>query len=192
VTSQLPGNEVAVRPATESDCDAIAAVHGHSWQAGYAHLFSAEFLDGLETTIEERSAFWRNYLTSGRQGQVLVVATVGGEVIGFASFGPARLHRYHDDDGTEQVPNPDEGRGEGYAMYVEPSYWGYGAGTAMMEAVLSGLAEQGYRQAVLWVLEDNPRARSLYEKYGWRADGRSDLFERGGAVTTEISMIKDL
>jgi ribosomal protein S18 acetylase RimI-like enzyme len=164
----------------------------HSWQAGYAHVFSQEFLGGLETTMTDRVAFWRRYLAESREGQALKVATVDGEVIGFGNYGPARLHRYHDDDGTEEIPNPDEGRGEFYALYVDPASWGHGAGTALMDAAMAGLAEQGYREAVLWVLEDNPRARSLYEKHGWQADGRSDLFERGGAVTTEIAMYKEL
>lgn len=186
------GPEIVVRPAIDADCEAIGAIHVRSWQSGYAHIFDEEFIDSLGTTVDDRVAFWRGYLAEARPGQQLVVATIGGEVVGFANFGPARLHRYHDDDGTKEVANPDEGRGEGYAMYVEPELWGVGIGSALMPWVFKGLAASGFTEAVLWVLEDNPRARSLYENWGWRVDGRSDLFERGGRVTTEIAMIRPL
>jgi GNAT superfamily N-acetyltransferase len=188
----VPPAEIIVRPATSNDCEAIAAIHVRSWQAGYAHIFDQDFLGSLDATIEERVAFWQNYFAANRPGQTMVVAMIDGVVVGFAYFGPARLHRYHDDDGTEQVPNPDEGRGEGYAMYVEPIHWGRGVGSALMPHVLDGLASSGFTEAVLWVLEDNSRARRLYETWGWRVDGRSDQFERGGEVTTEIAMWRPL
>jgi hypothetical protein len=32
------------------------------------------------------------------------------------------------------------------------------------------LGEDGFREAILWVWEDNARARRLYEAKGWRTD----------------------
>lgn len=76
-------------------------------------------------------------------------------MVGFADFGPAR--------------NLDE-TGELYAIYVQPEAWGGGFGRALMGEVLRGLEEAGFRQAILWVLEDNPRSRRFYERGGWALD----------------------
>ena len=40
--------------------------------------------------------------------------------------------------------------------------------TAAVDAVLRARAERGCRVASLWCLEENHRARRLYERLGWR------------------------
>ena len=52
-----------------------------------------------------------------------------------------------------------------------PEAWGSGAGSALMAPGIEALRASGYRDAILWVLEDNPRARRFYEREGWALDG---------------------
>ena len=73
----------------------------------------------------------------------------------FRSVGPSR-----DPDADAEL----------YAIYALPEAWGTGAGTALMRAGLDLMREAGYAEAILWVLEDNPRARRFYEREGWRFD----------------------
>ena len=40
-----------------------------------------------------------------------------------------------------------------------------------MTDALTGLRDEGFFDAILWVLEENPRARRFYEHAGWTADG---------------------
>ncbi len=40
-----------------------------------------------------------------------------------------------------------------------------------MDESLRQLRGEGFGEAVLWVLEDNPRTRRFYELAGWHADG---------------------
>jgi RimJ/RimL family protein N-acetyltransferase len=40
-----------------------------------------------------------------------------------------------------------------------------------MDETLGRLRAGGFEQAILWVLEDNPRARAFYERCGWQLDG---------------------
>jgi len=49
----------------------------------------------------------------------------------------------------------------------------------------------GYGAALLWVLEDNPRARNFYEKAGWAADGVRKAEERFGVRAAEVRYRKD-
>ncbi len=143
-----------VRPATPEDARGIAEAHVRSWQVAYAHAFPADRLAGL--SIDEREVRWRHNLAD--DAVVTTVAVDGGRVVGFAGVG------------ASHAPDAD---GELYAIYVAPDAWGSGAATALMDDALERLRGASCRDAVLWVLEDNPRARRFYEKHGWRVDGAS-------------------
>ena len=55
--------------------------------------------------------------------------------------------------------------------------YGFGAGfPELMDRALAELKSLGCREAVLWVLEENQRARAFYEHCGFLADeGRQEL-----------------
>jgi ribosomal protein S18 acetylase RimI-like enzyme len=142
---------VSTRDAVAGDAAAIAHVHVETWRAAYAHAFPAEFLASLDTARRER--FWHETLERG--GDVLA-AERDGRVVGFAAVGPSR---------------DDERHGELYAIYVLPEAWATGTGRELMGAAVERLAARGFAQAILWVLEDNPRARRFYEAAGWHPDG---------------------
>jgi len=142
-----------IRRAVPGDAAAIAAVHIGTWQAAYEHLIGAERLAGLD--VERRRAFWERVLTDDASTGDLFVAEDDVGVVAFASSGPAR-------DGS--------GDGELYAIYALPRAWGGGAGPALMEATLDALRVRSFATALLWVLEDNPRARRFYERTGWTLD----------------------
>jgi ribosomal protein S18 acetylase RimI-like enzyme len=98
-----------------------------------------------------------------------------GEVVGFAHLG-ATLDEAGDRD---QV-------GELYAIYVLPESSGRGVGQALMAETLRRLGEDGFAEAVLWVLEDNPRTRRFYESSGWHADGSVKDEEWLGTLVREV------
>ena len=54
-------------------------------------------------------------------------------------------------------------------LAVRPDHWGTGLASAAITAVLEEMAARGSTVAELWCLEDNARARRLYERLGWRA-----------------------
>lgn len=49
-----------------------------------------------------------------------------------------------------------------------------------MQAGMQELRDLGMREAVLWVLRDNLRARRFYEHFGWTPDGRTVSEDYGG------------
>lgn len=137
-----------VRAALPEDAEAIADVHVRAWQSAYVHVFPAERLAELD--VSRRAQHWREGLESGW------VVLVTDEVSGFVGVGPSR---------------DVEGEGELYAIYVAPEHWGAGHGRVLMEHGLEELRRQGFEEATLWVLDDNPRARRFYEAAGWAIDG---------------------
>jgi ribosomal protein S18 acetylase RimI-like enzyme len=65
-------------------------------------------------------------------------------------------------------PDPDDGTvGHLSRLYVTPSSWGRGIGRALHDRALAHLRAQTFREATLWVLEANHRARAWYERLGW-------------------------
>ena len=142
-----------VRTATPADARAIAEVHVRTWQHAYAHVFPADFLEAL--SVDRRADWWTRAATTSPED--LFVAEEDGRIVGFASVGRSE---------------DEEEAGELYAIYVEPPHWGTGAGAALMDAAVERLRAAGFDHAILWVLDDNPRARRFYERHGWSVDGR--------------------
>ena len=114
------------------------------------------------------------------------------EIIGYASFGPER--------GVNGAPLPERARRDGsprprcaelYALYVTPAWWSTGTGRDLMCRVLDETKAGGYPRIVLWVLEQNARARRFYECSGFRLDGRSFVPDWLGGVT-EVCYARNL
>jgi len=147
-----------VRDATVEDARGIARVHTRTWQAAYDHIFPTARLAGL--VEDHRAEQWREWLSSPEERRHTLVVDVEGEVVGFAHVGRTR-----DPESNEDLV------GELYAVYVLPEAWGRGIGRSLMAEVLRRLREDGFREAILWVIEDNPRTRRYYELAGWRFDG---------------------
>ena len=160
--------EFLLRAATRADADGITDVQVASWRAGYAHVFpeSVLYADDFDTT---RRTFWKDW-RFGPGHRVAVVAETthddGERVIGFCSYGPER-----------ERARGFTGRGEVWAFYVHPERWGSGAATQLMEHVEDRLKAEGFVTAVLWVLDDNPRARRFYERHGWAPTGIAANFD---------------
>jgi GNAT superfamily N-acetyltransferase len=54
-------------------------------------------------------------------------------------------------------------------LAVRPDHWGDGLATTAIETALHAMDQRGCTIASLWCLEENHRARRLYEYLGWRA-----------------------
>ncbi len=160
-----------IRPALESDADAIARVHVASWQTTYAGLVPDEYLAGL--SAERRAEQWRATLANAESAmQALVCERVPGDVVGFAAFGPER-------EGLAPYT------GELYAIYLLKSAQGHGLGRALLDHAARRLAELGHTAWMCWVLADNP-SRHFYESMGGHAF-REKPIEIGGRSLIEVA-----
>lgn len=150
---------------------AIETIRVQGWRTAYRHVYPAEELDALPVDPER----WRSRLHVPPPGWTTVVCEDEGRVVGFASAGPSR-----DEDEI----------GELYAIYVDPGAWSAGAGRALLAEAEQQLAAD-YDAALLWVLEDNPRARGFYERAGWAPDGVRKAEQRLGVRAPEVRYRKD-
>ena len=152
---------IEIRSATKADADGITDVQVSSWRAGYAHVFpeSVLYADDFDSTRRNFWTLWR--FAPGHRVAVAVTPTGDGErIVGFSSYGPER-----------ERARGFTGRGEVWALYLHPDSWGTGLADELLEYTETRLKTEGFDSAVLWVLDDNPRARRFYERFGWSASG---------------------
>ena len=157
-----------IRAGAPADADGITDVQVASWRAGYAHVFpdSVLYADDFDSS---RRTFWSSWrFGAGHRVAVATEQMADGSdrVIAFCSYGPER-----------ERARGFTGRGEIWAFYVHPDRWGSGAATQLMEHVEQRLKAEGFVTSVLWVLDDNPRARRFYEREGWAPTGIAANFD---------------
>jgi GNAT superfamily N-acetyltransferase len=157
-----------IRLGTPADAEGVARVHVETWQAAYAHALPREQLEAL--SLEEA-------VERSRRWPPTFVAEHDGEILGFVSVGSSR------DAGTD---------GELFAIYVHPQHWGTGTGRALIQAGEDELRRLGHHDVVLWVLDDNPRARRFYELAGWLPDGAAREIHIFGFDVAEVRYAKRL
>ncbi len=163
---------IRIRAAVPEDASSIAKVHVDSWRTTYAGILPAEYLAGL--SYRDRESVWNRILSTERPaGGSFVAETDGGNVIGFAIYGPER-------EGNRTY------RGELYAIYLLEDYQRMGIGRPLMSAAARGLLADGFSSMLLWVLEDNHSARRFYESLGGERVGQKTI-AIGGADFTEVS-----
>jgi L-amino acid N-acyltransferase YncA len=149
-----------VRPATEADAEALAAIYGDAVLHGFGTFEedppSAAEMDARRRTIAD-------------QGLPYLVAEVDGEVLGFAYAGPFRpraAYRYTLED----------------SVYVSPDAKGKGVGRAVLAAVIEACEALGIRQ-LMAVIGDTGNAGSvgLHRALGFEQTGvgRSVGFKHG-------------
>ncbi|MEU7016497.1 GNAT family N-acetyltransferase [Streptomyces sp. NPDC046385] len=162
-----------IREAAPSDAAAVAAVHIRSWRAAYRGLVPDAYLDSLD--VGERTGAWRGRLSAPDAPTVLVAEEEGGGPVAFSCFRP-----WPDGESDAAVT------AELSALYAVPEVWGRGVGRELLAATVAAMTTADFREAGLWVLEGNSRARAFYEAAGWRPDGTSVTEETGGRMLPEL------
>lgn len=163
-----------MRLARTEDADAIAAIQIAAWRAAYAGIMPAAFL--AEQDVAHRAERWRGRVGDAAEpnSPTLVISDASG-VRGFVHTGPIR--------------DPDlepQGRAEIYTIYVDPTAWRLGLGTALLNAVDDHWRPRRIGELVLWVFEANRPARAFYERMGWRPDGSTQVDDFGSARAVEV------
>ena len=140
-----------IRPATERDAAAVAAIYGHHVLHGFG-TFEEE-----PPTVEDMAGRIRAVLERGLP--YLVAEDEGGAVIGFAYAGPFRpraAYRYTVED----------------SVYIAPEAIGKGVGKALVAEVIRRCEAMGLRQMVAVIGDSGNRASiGVHERQGFRRIG---------------------
>ena len=167
-----------VRDARPADAVRLAEIEASSWQSAYRGVLSDAFLDGLTPT--SRLDWWTARLARVPPRWAILVVEHQDRVAGFVTMG-------HCDDDDRRVPDA----GELFAMYVDPADWGRGCGRKLLVDAEARFRRAAYRNASLWVLEGNLRARRFYRAGGWYPDGALKRMVIGAEAVTASRYMRD-
>lgn len=160
-----------IRYITENDDPyEISEIYEKSWKYAYKDIIPQDYLDGIP------SGRWADNIN--KAGLKNLVITEYGKIIGTASVCKSRWEKY-------------SGHGEIVSIYFLPEHMGKGYGSLLLGKCIEELKKNGYNKILLWVLEDNRRARKFYEKNGFVCSGEFMNSDIGGKNIKEVMYLLD-
>ena len=142
---------VQIRPAVSGDELILAQIQTKSWQAAFADILSPDELEKY-TDLQKTTEMYARVLQQGKiRGELLLI---DGKPHCMAFWGKSRTDLYP--ESAELI-----------CIHSLQGNWGKGYGAMMMDYLLDKIKTAGYQQVILWVFEQNLRARRFYEKHGF-------------------------
>ena len=135
-----------IRRARADDVDALLTIQRDACVAAFPHIYPPDVYPFPDDAVREA---WRDALADPTIEAY--VAEAAGEAVGSVSVGDGFLR----------------------TLYVAPSHWSTGVGSALHDLALERLRLSGSPQAKLWTLEENWNARRFYERRGWTLSGET-------------------
>lgn len=151
-----------IRYANKEDVDTMALIHSKSFQQAFKGIIPDDFL-------KERFSYERlkDRLYKGVYEDTVTSCIMYEDDIpvGMQTFiKDTERHDSEIDIGT---------------ICLLPEYWGRNIGIEFIGWGLKELKRKGYIKVVLWVVEENVRARKFYEKVGFEHDGEIRIINTG-------------
>ncbi|NYB75237.1 GNAT family N-acetyltransferase [Sedimentibacter hydroxybenzoicus DSM 7310] len=144
-----------IRYANLNDVEALGKIHSESSQAGFKGIIEDNILYDV-FSLERRTNRFINELSIGEPKTA--IAFENDQPAGLISFGKCRYG------------NNDESWTEIWRVYLIREFWGSGIAKDLIEWGINEIRKTGIKNIELWVLEENMRARSFYEKMGFKHD----------------------
>ena len=144
-------DNVKIRKAIPGDEQVLAYIQTESWKAAFVDILSPEELERC-TNLQKAEQMYHNVLR--REGCNMAIELVDGHPHCIAAWG---TNRFDLGDTVAEL----------ICIHSLQNNWAKGYGSAMMEYVLAQLQQANYKSVILWVFEENSRARKFYEKHGF-------------------------
>ena len=137
-----------IRYYEEKDIEQVAKIITEDWKISYKGIIDDEYLKNLDYKDKEKS------IREKYQKQKSIVLEEG-YIKGYSRFGENR-------DEEKEL-------GELYALYVKADERGKKIGERLLKKTADILSKRGYKEMVIWCLEENKNARKFYEKMGGKS-----------------------
>lgn len=155
-----------IRYITEEDNPLeISNIYESSWKYAYKDIIPQSYLDSIP------AGQWAGSINKVDMNSL--VLTENGKIVGTASFCRSRWEEYSE-------------YGEIVSIYFLPDYIGKGYGRSLLNKCIEKLRQCGFNKVLLWVLEDNHRARKFYEKNGFFYSKVFRDDDIGGKIVREV------
>ena len=162
----MESSQLLVRGAIFEDLDAIVGVHSQARAAYYGEGGRAGQEIDSPDSVEKRREIWADLLQSDAH---TLCAVWADQLVGIALMAPVQ----------PAVKGDVAMVGELHALHVMRSHWGRGVGSRLHSAYVGYLRSSSIATGELEVWDRNDRARSFYDRRGWRLDGRQRVDSDG-------------
>ena len=159
---------IIIRKALSEDACSLADCDISCWQSAYKGIVPDEFLEKMLIEKDQRVEKYRKALSDPGDCEYYC-AMYAETMIGFFII--------HKSDGDI------------WAIYLIEKFWGKGYGKDMMKFAVNELKRIGHKKILIWVFEDNHRARRFYEKYGFSFDGTKKENDRYGKPLVQFRYV---
>lgn len=145
----------SIRTAEKGDEVSLAYIQTESWKAAFKGILADEILDKC-TEMEPTIQMYKKLLDADKgNGYILEVD------------GRPHCIAWWDRSRTESMSE----YAELICIHSLQGNWRKGYGSKMLNRVLYDMKKAGYNRAMLWVFQDNIRARKFYEANGFVTHG---------------------
>lgn len=137
-----------IRAAREEDLSRLTEIYN------WAILNTTATFDIEPQSVDARKPWFFQH--TGKHP--LIVAEYDGKVVGYSS-----LSRFREKQAYERTVE--------LSVYVHPSYWNKGVGTALMKKILDMAAELGHHTVVSGITAGNDTSIRMHQKLGFKFCG---------------------
>lgn len=163
---------INIRKVKNGDEKALAYIQTESWKNAFNTILSKEDLEKY-TNIDKAIEMYNKLLSENiGNGYILSINDVPHCI---AYWDKAR------DEDMKQYS-------ELICIHSLCANWGRGYGSMMMEYILREIKTAGFNKVMLWVFEENNRARKFYENHGFILTEKSKKF----CDSIEVMYCRDL
>ena len=145
------GNQIKLRKVKTGDEKVLAYIQTESWKAAFSKILSKENLENYAD------------ITKAEEMYTMIIDKRFGK--GFLLFVDERPHCFAFWDKTREEEMSEYA--ELICIHSLCDNWGKGYGSQMMDFILDEIKRNGFNKVMLWVFEENHRARKFYEKHGF-------------------------
>ena len=151
-----------IREATINDAARIAEIEVASSQYAYKNIVSDKCLF-QDLSVENRAPVHKKWINEKRFGVYVYEDSDTGIIKGMMGIGMCE-----DDDKKDAF--------ELHFLYIDPDYVRMGVGSEMLRFFEQTGKENGCPEYVVWVLEENEKARRFYSHMGYTCDKTQKRF----------------
>ena len=163
--------EVKIRNAEYSDIQEISRIHVDSWKSAFDGLMPSDYINGY--TVSSRMIEWHSTIRNG--SDVVVVADMGGKIVGFMSY-------LSHPENAETI--------ELSKLYLCPSVYGQKLGSTFVNHLEAYSLQKGINVIRLYVLDKNEAAIQFYSKHGFKFSDSYVSEEFEGTIIIDLLMTK--
>ena len=149
--------EYTIERVKLGDETVLAYIQTESWKAGFKDILNADVLERC-TKVDKATAMYRRLLEQNIGNGYLLKAE-----------GKPHCIAWWDTSRERDMP----GYAELICIHSLQEKWRKGYGSKMMNKVLEDISATGFSKVMLWVFEDNTRARRFYEAHGFKTSGKT-------------------